>query len=138
MIVQAETLAGVPGAPAAELEGAGPISGETARRLLCGGSVSVLTVDKKGAALDLGRSRRTASEPQRRALVARDQHCQWPGCSWEARFCEPHHVDEWKLGGGTSVPRMLLLCKSKHHVMVHEGGWRLVESDEGRLKALPP
>jgi hypothetical protein len=50
VVVQAETLAGQPGAPAAHLEGAGPISGETAKRLLCGGSVSVLTVDRQSGA----------------------------------------------------------------------------------------
>jgi hypothetical protein len=65
VVVQAETLAGAPGAPAARLEGAGPISGETARRLLCGCSASVLKVDGKGVALDLGRAKRLASEPQR-------------------------------------------------------------------------
>jgi hypothetical protein len=131
VVVQAQT-------GGAQLEGAGPISGETARRLLCGGSVSVLTVDKKGAALDLGRSRRLATEAQRRALLARDGRCQWPGCNWEARFCEPHHLDEWAHGGGTSVDRMVLLCRVKHHPMVHEAGWKLAIGDDGRLEALPP
>ncbi len=97
VVVQAETLAGAPGAPAARLEAAGPISGETARRLLCSGSASVLRVDGKGAALDLGRAKRLASEAQRRVLAARDQGCVVPGCSWEARFCEPHHLDQWAL-----------------------------------------
>src|SRR5712692_5396760 len=106
VVVQAETLAGKPGAPAPQLEGAGPISVETAKRLMCDGSVSVLTVDKKGVALDLGRTRRLASEPQRRVLVGRDQNCVGPGCNWEARFCTPHHLDGWALGGGTKVARM--------------------------------
>jgi hypothetical protein len=138
VVVQAATLAGEPGSPAAELEGAGPLSGETAKRLLCGGSASVLTVDEKSAPLDLGRTRRLATEAQRRALVARDKHCRWPGCSWEARFCEAHHLDAWSVGGATNVRRMVLLCKSKHHPLVHEGGWRLVEGENGRLEARPP
>jgi hypothetical protein len=131
VVVQGETSA-------AHLEGAGPISGETAERLLCGASVSVLTVDKKGAALDLGRSRRLASEAQRRALVARDGRCQWPGCTWDARFCEPHHLTQWSAGGGTSVDRMVLLCKVKHHPMVHEGGHSLVIREDGQVEAVPP
>jgi hypothetical protein len=138
VVVQAETLAGEPGAPAAHLEGAGPISVETAKRLLCDGSVSVLTVDKKGVALDLGRSRRLASEPQRRVMVGRDQHCVGPGCDWEARFCTPHHLDEWALGGGTKVDRMVLLCKYKHHPLVHEGGWKVVEKADGSIDLMPP
>jgi len=138
VVVQAETLAGVPGAPAAQLEGAGPISGETARRLRCNGSASVLTVDRKGVALDLGRSKRLSSEPQKRVLVARDQGCVVPGCNWEARFCETHHLDHWALGGGTAVRRMVLLCKVKHHPLVHEGGWKLVENGDGTFALLPP
>jgi hypothetical protein len=71
-------------------------------------------------------------------LVTRDGRCQWPGCTWEARFCEPHHLDEWAAGGGTSVDRMLLLCKVKHHPMAHEGGWKLVARAGGRIEAVPP
>src|SRR6266542_3627373 len=138
VVVQAETLAGAPGAPAARLEGAGPISGETARRLLCGGSASVLRVDGKGVALDLGRAKRLASEAQRRVLAARDRGCVVPGCSWEARFCEPHHLDQWALGGGTRVARMVLLCKVAHHPLVHEGGWKLAANADGTFALVPP
>ena len=38
---------------------------------------------------------------------------------------------------GTAVKRMLLLC-DKHHRLVHEGGWRLVERDGGRFDLAPP
>jgi len=138
VVVQAETLAGEPGAPAPQLEGAGPISVETAKRLMCDGSVSVMTVDKKGVALDLGRSRRLASEPQRRVLVTRDEHCVGPGCTWEARFCTPHHLDGWALGGGSDVDRMVLLCKANHHPLVHEGGWKVVEKSDGTIDLVPP
>ncbi|HEY8641411.1 MAG TPA: DUF222 domain-containing protein [Candidatus Dormibacteraeota bacterium] len=138
VVVQAETLAGAPGAPAAQLEGAGPISGETAKRLLCGGSASVLTADSKGAALDLGRSQRLGSEPQRRVLAARDKGCVVPGCNWEARFCDVHHLDEWALGGGTRVRRMVLLCKVSHHPLVHEGGWKLAENEDRTFALVPP
>ena len=121
----------------AQLEGYGPVCRETAHRLLCDGSLSVLAVDGKGAALDLGRSQRLASEAQRRVLAARDQRCQSPGCTWEARFCEVHHLDHWVLeGGGTSVKRMLLLC-DKHHRLVHEGGWRLHARSDGSFRAEP-
>lgn len=138
VVVQAETLAAAPGAPPAQLEGAGPISGETAERLLCSGSASVLKVDGRGLALDLGRSRRLASEPQRRVLAARDKGCVVPGCSWEARFCEPHHLDRWALGGGTRVDRMVLLCKVTHHPLVHEGGWTLAAGGDGTFALIPP
>ena len=131
VVMQAET-------GAARLEGAGPISTETAQRLLCDGSVSVLSVDRKGAALDLGRSQRLASEPQRRALAARYTRCAAPGCNWEVRFCEPHHLDEWAKGGGTRVDRMVPLCTVKHHPLVHEGRWKLIANGDGAIDLVPP
>ena len=52
--------------------------------------------------------------------------------------CDAHHLDSWTFdGGGTAVKRMLLLC-DKHHRLVHEGGWRLVERDGGRFDLAPP
>ena len=131
VVMQAET-------GAARLEGAGPISSETAERLLCDGSVSVLSIDRKGAALDLGRSQRLASEPQRRALGARYTKCAAPGCNWEVRFCEPHHLDQWANGGGTRVDRMVPLCTVKHHPLVHEGRWKVVERPGGAIDLVPP
>jgi hypothetical protein len=89
----------------------------------------VLTVDKHGVALDLGRSQRLASEAQRRVLAAQDERCQYRGCSWPARFCEPHHLDFRERGlGRTSVKRMQLAC-DKQHRAVHEVADR---------EALPP
>lgn len=138
VVAQADSLAGRAGVPAPQLEGAGPICVETARRLMCDGTASVVTVDGNGVALDLGRARRLASEPQRRVMVGRDRSCVVPGCNWEARFCEPHHLDAWAAGGSTKVSRMVLLCKVKHHPLVHEGGWRLVEQSGGAIDLLPP
>jgi hypothetical protein len=136
VVVQAESLAHVPGAPAPVLEGYGPICRETAERLMCEGSVSVLTVDKKGAALDLGRSQRLATEAQRRVLAARDKHCQVRGCTMPARFCQAHHLDFWIDGGRTRVKRMVLTC-GRHHHMLHEGRLTLVAQPDGRFATEP-
>ncbi len=122
----------------ARLEAYGPITKETAERLMCEGSVSMLTVDRKGAALDLGRSRRLASEPQRRTLGVRYKTCAAPGCNWEVRFCEPHHLDQWVLGGPTRVDRMVPLCTATHHPLVHEGRWKVVEKADGHVDLRPP
>jgi hypothetical protein len=138
LVVHAETLAGEAGAPAAQLEGYGAISVETAKRIASGGTLSVLTVDSNGVALNLGRSRRLASEPQRRVLAARRPHCAWPGCTWEARHCEPHHLDEWWRGGGSDVKRMVLLCRARHHPLVFEGGWRVELQRDGSVVPIPP
>jgi hypothetical protein len=138
VMVSEETLAGVPGAPPAWLEGAGVISVETAKRITSGGTLSHVLLDKDGVALKLGRARRLASEPQRRVLTALGKGiCWWPSCTWEARYCETHHLDIWWKGGGTDVDRMVLLCL-KHHPLVFEGGWKLEKRPDGTIRPIPP
>src|SRR5712692_1013205 len=136
VIVREQTLRGEPGAPAARLKDGTPLSGATARRLACDGSVRLLRLDPNGNPLEMGRARRLATERQKKALAVRDGGCGFPACDRPADWCESHHLDDWVLGGRTNVDRMVLLCQ-RHHTLVHEGGWRLVEQ-EGQVLALPP
>jgi hypothetical protein len=78
------------------LEGAGPISPETAERLTCDARRLVI----KLTANDLVHSRvtRCASYPQMRALIKRSKHCQYPGCT-ATRELEAHHVLHDARGG---------------------------------------
>jgi hypothetical protein len=138
VVVTAEALNGEPGAPAPWLEGAGPISVETAKRLTCDGTMSFLSVDGKGVALKLGRARRLASEPQRRVLTVQGKGlCWWTRCTREARYCVPHHLDAYWKGGGTDVDRMVLLCP-KHHPLVYEGGYKLEKQPNGTVVPIRP
>ena len=59
----------------------------------------------------------------RRALEARDRGCRFPGCSHE-RWLDAHHVVHWADGGETSLGNTLLLC-SRHHRLLHEGGFAI-------------
>jgi hypothetical protein len=76
-----------------------------------------LVVNAEGEeVLDLGRRTRTISRALRRAIVLRDQHCQFPGCRVPAAWCDVHHLVHWLLGatptstiarcrvGGTTSP----------------------------------
>src|SRR5712692_1823378 len=127
VIVREETLAGEPDAPAARLEDGTPLSAQTARRLACEGSVTLLRVDGNGNPLEMGRARRLATRRQKKAMLARDGGCVFPACDRTADWCESHHLDHWVLGGKTNVDRMVLLCR-RHHVMVHEGGAQLTRA----------
>ena len=70
------------------LEGAGPISPETAQRLAC--DARRLTIKPNGRDLLHSRVRRCASYAQQRALHKRsDGHCQYPGCTATARARSP-------------------------------------------------
>ncbi|MGO1199653.1 MAG: DUF222 domain-containing protein [Brachybacterium sp.] len=104
--------------------GMGPLETRTAERLACTGKVAISITDAGGEILHLGRSRRLASRAQRRALRLRDTTCSFPGCH-QSQHLDAHHVVPWSEGGPTDIEGLALLCR-RHHVMVHEGGLRLV------------
>ncbi len=109
-----ETLLGLVGAPGAENEFSLPISSKTVERWACDCNISrVLLQDS--LVIDVGRSVRTTKGPQRRALNARDKHCQWPGCERPASWCDAHHFVHYFHGGGGEIENQILLC-TRHHL----------------------
>ncbi len=113
-----------------EIDGFGPISRITAERMVCDCAIGRLVMSADGEVLDLGRRTRTISRALRRAIVLRDQHCQFPGCRAPAAWCDVHHLVHWLLGGTTDLDNCALLCR-RHHVAVHEGGWKLERGPNG-------
>jgi len=132
-----ETLRGLAGAPAAELELSLPISAKTVERLACDCTITRVLLGADSAVIDVGRSRRVVSGPTRRALNVRDGGCRWPGCDRPASWSEAHHVLHWVRGGGTDLENLVLVC-TRHHRMLHEGGWQIVLADDGRVLTVPP
>jgi hypothetical protein len=102
---------------------------ETVKRLACDASLVIVTEDERGTPLNVGRKQRVVSTPLRRAVLARDRHCTFPGCH-RTRFVEAHHVHHWVEGGETSVDNLLLLC-SYHHRLLPEGGYRIRRDRQG-------
>jgi hypothetical protein len=131
-----ETLQGLDGSPAGELEWGGTIAAETVRRLSCDATVTRVLFDTESAVLDVGRARRVPAAATRRALRARDRGCVWPGCDRPASWSQAHHLRHWAQGGPTDLDNLVTICRA-HHWKVHEGGWRLVRTDEGMV-VLPP
>jgi hypothetical protein len=132
------TLRASPGAPAGELSYAGPIPRETVQRLACDAEVSRVVFGPGSVVLDAGRARRVPSAAMRRALVARDQGCVWPGCDRPPVWTEAHHLRHWSRDGGTTELANLVCICHRHHEKVHEEGFRLVRSEDGRMLVLPP
>ena len=96
------------------------VSAETARRMACDVGAVVMRHDADGSVLDVGRKTRTVPPALRRALLARDRQCRFPGCN--ARRCDAHHVRHWADGGSTRLDNLVLLCR-RHHRAVHEEGF---------------
>jgi hypothetical protein len=128
-----------------------PVSNETVRRILCDADLTTVITRPLAAhhprpdtpladlllaasreVLYVGRTERVVPPRLRRALEARDRHCQFPGCHAHVRRCHAHHVREWEHGGGTDLDNTLLLCVRHHHA-VHEGGWTIT-----RAAGIPP
>jgi hypothetical protein len=118
-----DTLAGIPGAAAGELEGGGTVPAETVQRHACDSAITRLTGQSE-LEHELNHAVRTLPASTRRALEARDRHCVWPGCARPLSWCDGHHLVWWIRGGETSLPNLALLCRP-HHRLVHEGGWSL-------------
>jgi Domain of unknown function (DUF222) len=130
-----DTLAGIPGAPAGELDGGGTVPAETVQRLACDSALSRLT-GRTELEHELNHATRTLPASTRRALEARDRRCVWPGCARPLNWCDGHHLIWWTRGGKTALPNLGLLCRP-HHRMVHEGGWSLNRQGNG-WHAAPP
>jgi hypothetical protein len=130
-----DTLAGMPGMPAGELEGGGTVPAATVQRYACDAALVRIT-GRGELEHELGHATRTIPPSTRRALEARDQHCVFEGCDRRLSWCDGHHLVWWIKGGPTTLPNLALLCRP-HHRMVHEGGWTLERRDE-RFKAIPP
>ena len=132
-----ETLLGLAGAPAGEMEFSLPISSKTVERLACDCSVTRILLDSDSMVIDVGRAKRTISGPARKALNIRDRGCTWPGCERPASRAAGHHIRHW-IHGGTNEPNNLTLLCYRHHWMVHEGNWQIVRDDDGRMLTIPP
>jgi hypothetical protein len=102
------------------------IAAETARRLACDCSLVAVGDNADGAPVSAGRRTRSIPPATRRALVARDGRCQFPGCE-RHRFVDAHHIRHWARGGESSLENLVLLCRH-HHRLVHEGGFS-IEAD---------
>jgi Domain of unknown function (DUF222) len=111
------------------------VSAETSRRLACDASVVEMKHDAEGNVLDVGRKRRTIPVAIRRALDARDPTCVWPGC--EGRFLHGHHLKFWADGGETKLDNLCNLC-TRHHHLVHDGGYAVARLPDGTFRFVSP
>lgn len=113
-----------------------PISAAAARRLACDAGIIPVVLSTTSEPLDVGRASRSVPAPLRRALVARDHGCAFPGCDRPASWCDAHHAKHWCDGGTTAIDNLVLVC-ARHHGIVHHDGWT-VQVVDGLPTFKPP
>jgi len=114
----------------------GPIHPQDVQRLLCDSSISRVITGPDSLPLDVGRTMRVPPAPMRRAVVARDQGCRFPGCNRPPGWCQAHHVVPWDPDGPTEVGNLVLFC-DHHHTVIHQPDW-IVEFDGRDLRVIKP
>ena len=114
--VSATTLTGTDDRPA-ELDGHGPLHPDVARGLAGRNTGwSRLFLDPTGLVTETDTY--TPTEPMRRFLRARDQHCRFPGCRMPTHRCDIDHNHDHALGGPTRTDNLAHLCRT-HHTLKH-------------------
>jgi hypothetical protein len=121
----------------------GDIIPADAVRVLCENANLQRVLTSKSLPIDVGRSKRLATNTQYAALVARDGGCRF-GCDVPATWCEVDHIDEWEHGGHTNLNKLWLLC-CYHHAYRHRPDVTLhgdannltIELPDGRTMPLP-
>lgn len=108
---------------------------ETIRRWACIGTITPVVVSADGVRLLLGRETRLANAAQRRALRVLYRSCAL--CETPFDLCQIHHVDWYSLGGFTDIGNLVPVC-SRHHHLVHEGGWTLHLAPDRTLTITKP
>ncbi len=102
-----------------QFEDGTPIPRGLLERIACDSDLTRIVFGPQSQVLDVGRAERTFTGPRRTALVARDRHCRYPGCTAPPGLSEGHHIRHWvRDHGDTSVRNGILLCWY-HHDLVH-------------------
>jgi hypothetical protein len=112
-----------------------PVSASTVEQLVCSAGYAPILLGDSGEVLAFGRTRRTFSPAQVKALAVRDGGC--VNCGAAPGWCDAHHVREWKAHDGpTDIDNGVLLCR-ECHTLIHQNAYKL-RMVHGRPHMLAP
>ena len=119
-----------------EIPGVGAIPQSELERLACDAELFGVLFSGVGEPLWHGRGERTATDAQRRALLARDGVCVL--CADEPALCESHHIVPWAKPreGPTDIDNLALLCGTCHR-RLHNHKRVLTRSADGTWGTAP-
>ncbi|MCC9196760.1 DUF222 domain-containing protein [Arthrobacter sp. zg-Y820] len=137
VLINAETLFGADDQPA-ELNGYGPISPVTARRM-AREAMKWTPVERDPDTEEILRvgKRRKVPDGLKRVLRVRDGTCRFPGCRTNAVISEIDHTKPWAQGGLTDHDNLEHLCR-RHHMFKTEGFWKARQPRPGVIEWTSP
>jgi hypothetical protein len=95
-------------------------------------------LNTRSAVLDIGYAN-DIPDYIRKAVIARDKGCAWPGgCNRRPAACDVHHVKHKRHGGKTSSTDCVLLCQYHHDICIHRLGWEIELLPDGSTRATSP
>ena len=114
------------------------LSAAAIRTLACDAEILPYVLGSRSQILDVGRTSRLVTLGLWLALLARDRHCAFPGCSRPPAACDAHHITHWADGGHTALPNLVILCRT-HHTMLHTTPWQVrLNPHDQHPEFLPP
>jgi hypothetical protein len=113
------------------------ISGDAARRLAEDANITRVITKGRSEPLDVGRSTRSVPPAIAKAVIVRDRHCKYDGCTAPPWACDMHHRQAWASGGPTSVRNTGLLCWFHHEYVHRRGSHHLTTTSTGRWILAP-
>jgi hypothetical protein len=114
------------------VSGPGALASALRRSLLRG------PLNTRSVILDVGYAD-TIPDSIRKAVIARDKGCAWPGgCNRRPASCDVHHVRHKRHGGKTSTNDCVLLCQYHHDICIHREGWEFELLPDGSTRARSP
>lgn len=96
----------------------------------CDAMVTTVWLNSTGVPFDVGTPTSSIPIRNRRAAIARDRHCRYPGCARPARWGDVHHNQHRCRQGTHEITNLVVLCKF-HHQLVHRRHLHVEFDDDG-------
>lgn len=118
-----------------EIPGVGPVPVSHAREVLSHGLLQLVITDGVDVQTVVSTTRHVPA-PLKIAIAERDRTCKVRGCDCD-RLLHCHHTEEFARSGRTTYPELGNLCV-RHHHLVHDEGYRIIDHGDGTWDLLAP
>jgi Domain of unknown function (DUF222)/HNH endonuclease len=94
------------------------VSSFTRDMMMCDSVITAISC-RNGVPFDVGTPDSDIPQRNRRAVIARDRCCRYPGCDRPAHWSDVHHIRERQHRGTHEIANLVLMCRF-HHRWIHK------------------